>query len=106
MHYDRLVDLLLESATLKRMPRTGWGMRGVAPVESVAEHSFGVGLVALALADVLSEAGEAALSLESVERQHILRILDFFDGNRQKTADALGISRKTLYRKLSQYSIT
>jgi putative hydrolase of HD superfamily len=66
MRQDQLVDLLLESATLKRMPRTGWGMRGVADVESVAEHSFGVGLVALALADVLREAGEGALDLEEI----------------------------------------
>jgi two-component system, NtrC family, response regulator len=54
---------------------------------------------------VASEASEAALSLDGVERQHILKILNFFDGNRQKTAEALGISRKTLYRKLNQYSI-
>lgn len=43
------------------------------------------------------------ISLESIEKQHIFKILDFFNGNRQKTADALGISRKTLYRKMSQY---
>lgn len=45
------------------------------------------------------------LTLESLEKQHILRMLDLFSGNRQKTADSLGISRKTLYRKLSQYAI-
>jgi putative hydrolase of HD superfamily len=43
----------LEAATLKRMPRTGWQMRGVPQVESVAEHSFGVVFVALALADAI-----------------------------------------------------
>jgi two-component system NtrC family response regulator len=52
-----------------------------------------------------SEDGQAPLSLDSVEKNHILKILNFFDGNRQKTAEALGISRKTLYRKLAQYSM-
>ncbi|WP_028581494.1 sigma-54-dependent transcriptional regulator [Desulfogranum japonicum] len=53
---------------------------------------------------IQSEGNEDALSLESVERKHILKMLEFFDGNRQKTADTLGISRKTLYRKLVSYS--
>ncbi len=52
-----------------------------------------------------SEDGQAPLSLDSVEKNHILKILNFFDGNRQKTSEALGISRKTLYRKLAQYSM-
>ena len=47
----------------------------------------------------------AALSLASVERQHILKMLEFHGGNRQQTADILGISRKTLYRKLTEYAI-
>ena len=50
-----------------------------------------------------AEEGQAALTLESVEKNHILKILDFYDGNRQKTAETLGVSRKTLYRKLAQY---
>jgi putative hydrolase of HD superfamily len=67
MNNDPLVELFLESATLKRMPRTGWGMRGVTHVESVAEHSFGVAFVALALADVLNAAdGDEPLDLEAV----------------------------------------
>jgi two-component system NtrC family response regulator len=52
-----------------------------------------------------SESNSAALTLESVEREHILKMLDFYGGNRQKTADTLGIARKTLYRKLTQYAI-
>ncbi len=52
-----------------------------------------------------ADSGEADLTLESLEKQHILKLLDFHGGNRQKTADSLGISRKTLYRKLIQYAI-
>ena len=54
---------------------------------------------------VSAESGGAELTLESVERQHILKLLEFHGGSRQKTADTLGISRKTLYRKLCQYAI-
>lgn len=50
------------------------------------------------------EGQQVALSLESVEKSHILKILKFFSGNRQKTAETLGISRKTLYRKLAKYA--
>ncbi len=50
------------------------------------------------------EHSEESLTLEAVEKRHILKILDFHDGNRQKTAKILGVSRKTLYRKLLQYS--
>jgi putative hydrolases of HD superfamily len=68
MKADKLVDLLLETMTLKRLPRTGWGMRGVPHVESVADHSYGVVLVALALADAInaSDALAEPLNLERV----------------------------------------
>ncbi len=52
----------------------------------------------------ISEDNLATLSLESVERNHILKMLQFYDDNRQKTAETLGISRKTLYRKLEKYA--
>lgn len=47
--------------------------------------------------------GQSALSLAEMEKNHILKILQFHGGNRQKSADTLGISRKTLYRKLAGY---
>jgi len=53
----------------------------------------------------VAEESQATLSLESVEKKHILKMLNFLDGNRQKTAETLGISRKTLYRKLAKYAL-
>ena len=45
------------------------------------------------------------LALESVEREHIAKVLAFFDGNRLKAAEALGIGRKTLYRKIQKFEL-
>lgn len=55
MEQDRFVDLFLEITTLKRVPRSGWQMRGVPHVESVADHSFGVAFMALALVEALED---------------------------------------------------
>jgi len=48
-------------------------------------------------------ASKSEQSLEELERQHILGTLARHDGNRRDTADALGISLRTLYYRLSQY---
>ncbi len=45
------------------------------------------------------------LSLQAVEKQHIIQVLNLFAGNRSKAAEVLGISRKTLYRKLKEYNL-
>lgn len=44
---------------LKRLPRTGWLLNGVLPCESVADHSLGVALLALALAEAVNAEWEA-----------------------------------------------
>ncbi|HKP37304.1 MAG TPA: sigma-54 dependent transcriptional regulator [Pyrinomonadaceae bacterium] len=43
------------------------------------------------------------VTLEELEREHILRVLKESDGNRERTAAILGISTRTLYRKLREY---
>ncbi len=54
MDKESLIQLFLETATLKRVPRSGWLLRNVPQVESVADHSYSTAVVALALADVLN----------------------------------------------------
>ena len=42
---------------------------------------------------------------EAEEREHIAKVLACFSNNRTLAANALGISRKTLYRKIREYDI-
>jgi DNA-binding NtrC family response regulator len=44
------------------------------------------------------------LTLEEVERRHVLKILRACNGSRAEAARILGIDRKTLARKLSRWS--
>ena len=52
---DRVLDLLLQANRLKVTPRGGWAIHGLTDVESVADHSFGIVFVALALAELVQE---------------------------------------------------
>lgn len=45
------------------------------------------------------------MSLEDLERHHILRCLAHNDGNKTRAANSLGITLKTLYNKLHRYGI-
>ena len=55
---------------------------------------------------VASGSVEAApLTLDALERQHILRVLRECGGHRGRSAELLGINRRTLYRKLIEYGV-
>jgi DNA-binding NtrC family response regulator len=43
--------------------------------------------------------------VEEVERRYILRTLEMLNNNKARTAQMLGISKKTLYRRLHEYGI-
>ena len=51
---------------------------------------------------VLDEAVEKTLPLHEIEKEYIKKILDKTGGNKYQAAQALGIDRKTLYRKLAE----
>lgn len=48
----------------------------------------------------------SSASLSDMEKEHIKLKLAECKGNKSKAADALGISRRTLYRKLEEYGLT
>jgi putative hydrolases of HD superfamily len=69
-----IINFLSELMRLKAVPRTGWLLRGVRDVESVADHAFGVALTAMILADQAQARG-AAVNIEKVLRMALLHDL-------------------------------
>jgi len=47
-------------------------------------------------------ADEAFLSLEEVQRRHVLRVLDLVGGNKLRAAGILGVGRATIYQLLAR----
>ena len=54
---------------------------------------------------VLQLKGKEVPSLEETEKFLIQKALEIFGGNRRKASETLGISERTLYRKLDQYGL-
>ena len=54
---------------------------------------------------VLQLKGNEIPSLEETEKFLIQKALEIFDGNRRKASETLGISERTLYRKLDQFGL-
>ena len=76
-----LIGFLAEMMRLKSVPRIGWLLRGVRDVESVAEHSFGVAVIAMLLADRARSRGVEV----NVER--LLRMALMHDLTEARTGD-------------------
>lgn len=53
---ELVLRLLASAGALKRLPRTGWLLAGVAQPESVAEHTWATALLAFALANEINRA--------------------------------------------------
>lgn len=67
-----MLSTLIELQRLKRLDRTGWTLRGLPNgTESVAAHSFGVGVTAMLLADEFISRG-ISLDVEKVLRIALL----------------------------------
>lgn len=47
---------------------------------------------------------QPGITLEEIEKEVILKALQFYHGNKTHTANALGISIRTIQNKLAQYS--
>ncbi len=53
----------------------------------------------------VAQAANESLSLEELELEMIKKALDKYNGRRKKAAQELGISERTLYRKIKQYDL-
>lgn len=76
--------------------------------DSVSNHGVPVGREAEVLEDhdeMRSVADITSLDPSTVEREHIIRALEQHKYHMTHTAEALGISRSTLYRKLKKYEL-
>lgn len=74
MEAKRTIDFLSELIRLKSLPRTGWLLRGVRDVESIADHSFGVAMIAMIIAD-RAEVSGMKINVERVLRMALLHDL-------------------------------
>ncbi len=68
--------------------------------EDLPERIWSTGMASA----IVARARERSLSLRELEREYILQTLDDTGGNKTRAAEQLGLDRKTLYRKLDEYS--
>lgn len=77
-----MLTTLLELQRLKRLDRTGWTLRGLAPgAESVGAHTYGVAVAAMLLADEVRRRGVG------VDVERVLRLALIHDWTETRLGD-------------------
>lgn len=77
-----VASFLFESGHLKNTPRTGWLLLGINPPESVAEHTFRVGIIGMALA-----------AIEGADPGHVAALCLMHDLHETRIADVPSVGR-------------
>ncbi|MBN2486369.1 MAG: sigma-54-dependent Fis family transcriptional regulator [Bacteroidales bacterium] len=73
--------------------------------DEVPKHTFNINTSQSDIIQDTEEIVEESLSLEEKEKEFILKALAKHGGRRKNAADELGISERTLYRKIKEYDI-
>jgi DNA-binding NtrC family response regulator len=77
----------------------------MTPHSLIMPHDLPLALVAPPALPDQSPSHPDWKTLEQLEREHILKVLDAQKGDENRTAELLGIHRKTLQRKLKEYGL-
>lgn len=77
----------------------------MTPHSVIMSHDLPLALVASPSAADQLPSSSSWKTLEQLEREHLLKVLDAQQGDENRTADILGIHRKTLQRKLKEYGL-
>jgi PAS domain S-box-containing protein len=109
-----LQNVLHRYLTLKRLDFAGTpATRPVKPevISSKNGNSLHTGLVPVGQTQPAQyhnemNAEDSMMTLEAIEKDHIMRILSEHNWHRGRTASALGINRKTLFLKMQKFGIT
>ena len=71
---EQTIALLKYVLRLKRLPRTGWLLAGIALPESVADHSFGTAFLACVLGELVNSAEEDVPGGQPVDLGRVARM--------------------------------
>lgn len=93
----------LNADTLLKLRRYDWP-GNVRELRNMVERSVILGALPDAFSGGSTVTGAPAIeNLEMVTQRHILHVLDLCQGNRAEAARRLGVSRKTIDRKMAQW---
>lgn len=70
-----------------------------------AERNYSAPMKAAQSSSITPPIAESPSTLKDLEADHIMQLLDRYSGNRKKVAEALGISERTIYRKLKKLDL-
>lgn len=102
--------LLLDKAEIMRLQNYGWP-GNVRELKNVIERALLLGVMpsqclsGTPVGVKFKTETDDVILLEEVEKRHILRVLEMEDSNKSAAARQLGISRKTLERKLNAWAL-
>ena len=98
-----------DSSSIKKLEQYGWP-GNVRELRNLVEHHVVLADGAELKVDYLPDSSTSEDTLDDdfptladLEKRYIKKVMDHFDGNRKMVAEALGIDKSTLWRKLQQY---
>jgi transcriptional regulator with PAS, ATPase and Fis domain len=101
LHDNRAIFEDVRTNTESSNPSTGLSL----PMHEHEETKFEEELIDSTFEEVILPANDVTLSLEKQEKEIIIRALKKNKNKRKYAAKDLGISERTLYRKIKQYDL-